>query len=97
MKHLTVGIFHDDALGRELGKKNTESDIGMCSRKSENNIFTFMYSVEDKLAPKSQIISSVDVAIVTFSGMTRELGETLVMLDSVGLSKGIAITSPYAS
>ncbi|MGO9644446.1 MAG: EF-Tu/IF-2/RF-3 family GTPase [Candidatus Bathyarchaeia archaeon] len=97
MKHLTVGIFHDDALSRELGKKNTESDIGMCSRKTENNIFSFMYPVEDKLTPKSQIISSVDVAIVTFSGMTRELGETLVMLDSVGLSKGIAITSPYAT
>jgi len=29
--------------------------------------------------------------------MTRELGETLVMLDSVGLSKGIAITSPFAT
>ncbi len=97
MKHLTVGIFHDDALSRELGKKNTESDIIMYSRKTENNIFTFMYPVEDKLAPKSQIISSVDAAIVTFSEMTRELGETLIMLDSVGLSKGIAITSPYAT
>jgi selenocysteine-specific translation elongation factor len=97
MNHLTVGIFHDDPLSRELGKKNTESDIVMCSRKTENNIFTFMYPVEDKLSPKSQIISSVDAAIVTFSGMTRELGETLVMLDSVGLSKGIAITSPYAT
>jgi selenocysteine-specific translation elongation factor len=32
-----------------------------------------------------------------FTGMTRELGETLVMLDLLGVSKGIAVTSPYAT
>jgi selenocysteine-specific translation elongation factor len=97
MKPLTVGVFHDDALSRELGKKNTESDIGLCSRKTDDHIFTFMYPVDDKLVPKSQIISCVDAAIVTFSGMTRDLGETLVMLDAVGLSTGIAITSHFAT
>jgi len=97
MKHLTIGIFHDDMLGRELGKKNTESDIVMCNRKTEDRIFTFMYPVEDRISPKSQIISSVDVAMVAFAKMTRELGETLVMLDSIGMSSGIAITSPYAT
>jgi selenocysteine-specific translation elongation factor len=94
---LTVGVFHDDALSRELGKKNTESDIGFCSRKTDDHIFTFMYPVDDKLVPKSQIISCIDAAIVAFSGMTRELGETLLMLDAVGLSTGIAVTSHFAT
>jgi selenocysteine-specific translation elongation factor len=97
MKHLTVGVFHDDTIGRELGKKGTESDIVMFNRKMDEHIFTFMYPVEDKLSAKSQIISSIDAAIVAFTGTTRELGETVVMLDSLGISDGIAVTSPYAT
>ena len=69
----------------------------MFSRKSDDHIFTFMYPVEDKLPAKSQIISSIDAAIVGFTGITRELGETVVMLDSLGISNGIAVTSPYAT
>jgi len=97
MKHLTIGVFHDDEICRELGKKNTESDIAMFSRKLDECIFTFMYPVEDKLSAKSQIVSSTDAAVVNFAGVTRELGETLVMLDALGISNGIAVTSPYVT
>jgi selenocysteine-specific translation elongation factor len=97
MKHLTVGLFHDDSLGAELGKKGTESDFAMFNRKTSEEIFTFISPVGDKLTAKSQIISSIDAAIVAFAGMTRELGDTLVMLDLLGISKGIAVTSPYAT
>ena len=97
MKHLAVGIFHDDTLSRELGKKDTETDIVILNRKMDEHILTFMYPLEDKLSAKSEIVSSVDAAIVTFTEMTRELGETVVMLDSLGISKGIAVTSPYAT
>jgi selenocysteine-specific translation elongation factor len=78
MKHLTVGVFHDDTFCRLLGKKGTESDIAMFSRKMDEHIFTFLSPVEDKLSPKSQIISGIDAAIVVFTGMTKELGETVV-------------------
>ena len=97
MKHLAVGIFHDDALGRELGKKDTESDIVMFNRKLDDCIFTFMLPVEDKLSAKSQIVSSIDAAIVGFNGMTSELGETLVLLDSLGICQGVAVTSPFVT
>ena len=97
MKHLTVGVFHDDTFCRELGKKGTESDIAMFNRKMDEHIFTFLAPVEDKLSPKSQIISSIDAAIVVFTGMTKELGETVVMLDSLAISNGIAVASTYAT
>jgi selenocysteine-specific translation elongation factor len=97
MKHLTVGVFHDDAIGRELGKKETESDMVMFNRKMGEHIFTFMSPLEDKLSAKSQIIRSIDAVVVVFAEMTRELGETVVMLDSLGISKGIAVTSLYAT
>jgi selenocysteine-specific translation elongation factor len=97
MRHITVGVFHDDAISRELGKKGTESDILMFNRKSDDQIFSFMCPVEDKVSPKSRIISGIDAALVVFSKITRELGETVVMLDSFGVSRGIAVTSPYAT
>jgi len=97
MHQLTVGVFHDDALARELGKKGTESDILMFNRKMDDYIFTFMSPVADKLSAKSQIISTIDVAIVSFSQMTRELGETILMLDLMGIKEGISITTPYAT
>jgi selenocysteine-specific translation elongation factor len=96
MRHLTVGVFQDEALGHELGKKGTTSDIAMYNRKMDDLILSFMSPVEDKLAPKSQIISTLDAAIVVFNEMTRELGETIVMLDMMEVKQGIGITTNYA-
>ncbi len=97
MHHLTVGVFHDEALNRELGKKATESDIVMSNRKMDDYIFTLMSPVADKLSAKSQIISTIDIAVVVFSQMTRELGETILMLDLMGVKEGISITTTYAT
>jgi selenocysteine-specific translation elongation factor len=97
MHHLTVGVFHDETLSRELGKKGTESDILMYSRKVDDYIFTFMSPVADKLSAKSEIISTIDTAVVAFSQMTRELGETILMLDLMGVKEGLSITTPYAT
>ena len=56
-----------------------------------------MSPVEDRIFPKSQIISGIDAAVVVFAETTRDLGETIVMLDSFNISKGVAVTSPYAT
>jgi selenocysteine-specific translation elongation factor len=95
MNNLAVGVFHDDALSRELGKKGTESDILMCNKKTDDYIYTFLSPVEDKLAPKSQIISSIDAAILSVSSLTPEVGETILMLDAFGLSTGIIVVPPF--
>jgi selenocysteine-specific translation elongation factor len=95
MKHVTVGIFHDEALGRELGKKGTESDIVMFNRKTDTCIFTFMHPLGDKISAKTQIISSIDAAILCCTELTPEVGETILMLDAVGISKGIIVVPLY--
>jgi len=97
MKHLTVGVFQDDTIARELGKIDTESDIAMFHRKMDEQTFAFIYPVEDNLSAKSQIVSCIDAAIVAFAEGSRELGETVVMLDALGVSNGIAVTSPYTT
>jgi selenocysteine-specific translation elongation factor len=96
MKNLTVGIFHDGELGKDLGKKGSETDIIMFNRKTDDCIFTFMQPVEGKLSAKSQIISRIDFAIISFTELTHEVGETVIMLDSFGISKGIILSPPYA-
>jgi len=96
MKHITIGIFHDENLGKELGKKGTESDILMFNRKTDDSIFSFMSPVEDKLTAKTQIISTIDAAIISFEQITPEMGETILLLDSVGISNGIIVIPEYA-
>ena len=39
----------------------------------------------------------IDAAVVVFSQLTRELGETIIMLDSMGVTRGIAVATPYAT
>ena len=95
MKNLAVGIFHDDTLGRELGKKGTESDILMCNKKTDDAIYTFLSPIEDKLAPKSQIMSGIDAAVLSVSPLTPEVGETILMLDAFRISKGIIVVPPF--
>jgi selenocysteine-specific translation elongation factor len=95
MHQRTIGIFHDDSLANELGKKATESDIVLFHRKTDHEIFTFVYPVEDKIIPKSQIMSMIDFAIISAEQITPNLGETILMLDSIGLKKGIILIPPY--
>jgi selenocysteine-specific translation elongation factor len=95
MKNLAIGVFHDILLSKELGKKGTESDILMSNKKTDDEIYTFLSPVDDRLTPKSQIMSSIDAAIVSFSSLTPEVGETILMLDAFGISKGIIVVPPY--
>jgi len=95
MKNLTIGIFHDENLGKELGKKGTESDILMFNRKTDDCVYTFMSPLEDKLTTKTQIISTIDVAIISCDKITSEIGETILILDSVGISNGIIVVPEY--
>jgi len=95
MKNLTVGLFHDEELGKDLGKKGSETDIIMFNRKTDDCIFTFMQPIKGKLSAKSQIISCIDYAIISFTELTHEVGETVIMLDSFGISEGIILSPPF--
>ncbi len=96
MKHLSIGIFHDENLGKKLGKKGTESDILMFNRKTDNSIISFMSPVGDKLTTKTQIISTIDAAIISCNQITAETGETILLLDSVGISNGIIVVPEFS-
>lgn len=96
MKHVTIGIFHDDPLGRELGKKGTASDMLMFNKKTDECVYTFMAPFENKLTSKTQILSSIDAAIINCEQITPEVGETLLLVDSMGLTEGILLLPAYS-
>jgi selenocysteine-specific translation elongation factor len=95
MQQMTIGIFHDDKLASDLGKKATESDMLLFHRKTDSEIFTFVYPVDDRIIPKSQIMNMIDFAIISAEQITPHVGETILMLDSIGLNRGIIIIPPY--
>lgn len=96
MKNLTVGIFHAGNLGNELGKKGTESDILFHNSKRDDGIYTFMEPVAGKVVPKAEIASSIDAAVISFESMSPEVGETVLMLDSIGVKQGIVLVPEFA-
>jgi selenocysteine-specific translation elongation factor len=95
MNDLNIGIFHDEKLGSELGKKGTESDILMFNRKTDDFVFTFMSPVEDKLSTKTQIISTLDAAIIVCEKITPEIGETILLLDSMRVNSGLIVVPEF--
>jgi len=96
MEHLTIGVFHDTDIAKELGKKGTESDIRMYNKKTDDMVYSFMEPVEDKIIPKAQIIGSIDAAVLSMENMGPSVGETILMLDHFGVSKGILIPPPFS-
>jgi selenocysteine-specific translation elongation factor len=96
MDHLTVGVFHDEALARELGKKGTASDVLMFNRKTDERIFTFIAPAMEKIAVKAQVASMVDCAVVSAAMISAEFGETVLLLDALGVTDGILVLPLYA-
>jgi len=94
MRSIAVGLFNDNELGRMLGKKGSETDMVLFNRKDADVIYTFMQPVEGKLAAKSQIMSVIDAAVVSFENMSTELGETILLLNAAGIAKGVAVATP---
>jgi selenocysteine-specific translation elongation factor len=96
MQQLAIGLFHDDNLAKELGKKATESDMVFTHRKLDDHIFSFVYPIDDKIMPKSQIMGIIDTAIISAETITPALGETILMVDKLNLSHGLIIIPPYS-
>jgi len=95
---LTVCVLNNNDLAKELGKKGTESDITVYNRKSGNETYTFFvpHSYPEKVSSLLQCIGGSDFAILYASGITKELGETIIALDSFGMDKGLLVLENIA-
>jgi len=96
MDQLTIGIFHDDGLAKDLGKKATVSDMVFHHRKFDDVIFSFIHAVDDKLSVKTQILGMIDVAFVSAESITPALGETLLLIKAMGITKGVILVPQFS-
>jgi len=96
MKQLTIGIFHDDRLANDLGKKATESDMILHHRKFDDITLSFIRPVEDKLIVKTQIMGIMDVAILSAETITPSFGETMLLIDAMGIQNGFIVVPPFS-
>lgn len=96
MDQLTIGIFHDEELAKDLGKKATVSDMVFHHRKFDDVVFSFIHAVDDKLSVKTQILGMIDVALVSAESITPALGETLLLIKAMDITKGFILVPRFS-
>ena len=93
MRSLNVGVFTDAGLASELAKKGTASDISLFNRKTGECIYTFIvpHSYPEKFSALLQVAQVIDCAVVVIEEITKELGETLLVLDALDVKNGLIV------
>jgi len=93
MKFKNIAILGDNALGNELGKKGTQSDITFYNRRQDDDVLNFVEPTEfpDKLQPVFYAINLTDAALLKIDAVTRTVGELIVSLDCSKVEKGFIV------
>lgn len=93
MKFKNIAILGDNALGNELGKKGTQSDITFYSRRQDNDVLNLVEPTEfpDKVQPVFYAINLTDAALLKIDAVTRTVGELILALDYSGVKKGFIV------
>ncbi len=93
MRNLGIALIDlKKELGKELGKKGTASDYTIYNRKSDESVLCFYEPslYPDKLVSLLHCLNSSDIALLIFDGVSKEIGECIVALDSLGMT-GIVV------
>jgi selenocysteine-specific translation elongation factor len=99
MKGLTVAVLGDAGLAAALGKKGTVSDMSFFNLKKGDDGYTFIVPSRypDKMQSLANTLAMADAAVLAVEKLDRELGETIVALDSFCIRKGFIILKNYLS
>lgn len=90
MDSLNVFTYDLEDFLRVVAKKGTESDIALFNRKDGDKIYTFLSPSRfpEKISSLTDSIYPSDVALLNGDRMTKELGEAIIALDLMGISRG---------
>ena len=99
MANLNVAILGSLDYGKELGKKGTASDLTFYNLKKGQNTVTFIEPTRypEKLAPLFYAVSMAQKALLIVEQINPAFGESVIMLDSVGVKEGIVVLKNYLS
>lgn len=97
MKSINFVVLGDWSIASELGKKGTVTDMTFYERKSPAGAFSFIAptSFPEKIQPLVQAIALCEYAILNVKTIDKALGEQIVALDAMGMSKGFIIANGF--
>lgn len=97
MANLNVAVLGALGYAKSLGKKSTESDITFYDQKQGDTTVTFVEPTKypEKLAPLFYCASMADYAVLVVEQITPSFGECVIMLDSLGVERGMIVLKNY--
>jgi len=97
MANLNVAVLGAPDFSRDLGKKGTSSDITFYNLKKGQNTVTFIEPTRypERLAPLFYAVSMAARAILVVDRIDPAFGESVIMLDCMGIEDGVVILRNY--
>ncbi len=97
MPNLNVAVIGSPDYAKGLGKKSTTSDITFYDVKRDDITLSLVEPTKypEKLASLFFAASLADVAVVVVEQIGPAFGETVIMLDCVGVKNGYIVTKGY--
>ena len=97
MPNLNIAVLGKPGYSRELGKKGTQSDVILYNTKkgevTQTIIEASMYP--EKLQSLFYAASFADIAVLVVEEINAAFGETILMLDCLGVDEGIIVLRNY--
>jgi selenocysteine-specific translation elongation factor len=99
MANLNCAILGAPEYGKDLGKKGTVSDLTFYNLKKGENTVTFIEPTRypERLAPLFYAVSMAKKALIIVDQINPAFGESVLMLDCIGLKEGIVVLRNYIS
>jgi len=97
MPNLNVAVIGSPDYAKGIGKKSTASDITFYDVKRDDITLSLVEPTKypEKLASLFFTASLADVAVVVVEQIGPAFGESVIMLDCVGVKKGYIVTKGY--
>lgn len=97
MANLTVAVLGAPGYAAGLGKKGTASDLVFYNLKRGEHTLTFVEPTRypERISPLFFALSMADAALLVVDEINAGLGETILMLDAMGITDGDIITRNY--
>lgn len=99
MPNLNVAVLGSLGYSRELGKKGTESDVTLYNMKRGEATVTIVEPSKypEKLQSLYYAVGFADTAVLVVERLDASFGETVVMLDCLGVGKGVIVPRNYVT
>jgi selenocysteine-specific translation elongation factor len=97
MPNLNIAVLGKPGYSRELGKKGTQSDVTLYNAKKGQVTQTIIDATlyPEKLQSLFYAASFADLAVLVVEEISATLGETILMLDCLGVEGGIIVLCNY--